>query len=93
MERRRDESNGNLCCSFCGKSQKEVKTLTTQGRLSGIILACLVPVSAGFLFIFNPEYMKVMVDTFVGQLLLATTIALLAIGWIVISQLLRFERG
>ncbi len=27
MERRRDETNGNLCCSFCGKSQKEVKKL------------------------------------------------------------------
>ncbi|NRA36308.1 MAG: ATP-dependent Clp protease ATP-binding subunit ClpX [Polyangiaceae bacterium] len=27
MERRRDDSNGNLSCSFCGKSQKEVKKL------------------------------------------------------------------
>ncbi len=27
MERRRDENNGNLSCSFCGKSQKEVKKL------------------------------------------------------------------
>src|SRR6187431_2975625 len=27
VERRRDESNVNLCCSFCGKSQKEVKKL------------------------------------------------------------------
>jgi len=27
VERRRDESSGNLCCSFCGKSQKEVKKL------------------------------------------------------------------
>ena len=27
MERRRDDSSGNLCCSFCGKSQKEVKKL------------------------------------------------------------------
>ncbi|MBM4361119.1 MAG: ATP-dependent Clp protease ATP-binding subunit ClpX [Deltaproteobacteria bacterium] len=27
VERRRDESQGNLCCSFCGKSQKEVKKL------------------------------------------------------------------
>jgi ATP-dependent Clp protease ATP-binding subunit ClpX len=28
VERRRDEhSNGNLSCSFCGKSQKEVKKL------------------------------------------------------------------
>jgi ATP-dependent Clp protease ATP-binding subunit ClpX len=27
VERRRDDSNGNLCCSFCGKSQKEVKKL------------------------------------------------------------------
>jgi len=27
VERRRDETNGSLCCSFCGKSQKEVKKL------------------------------------------------------------------
>jgi ATP-dependent Clp protease ATP-binding subunit ClpX len=27
VERRRDDSNGNLSCSFCGKSQKEVKKL------------------------------------------------------------------
>jgi ATP-dependent Clp protease ATP-binding subunit ClpX len=27
VDRRRDESTGNLCCSFCGKSQREVKKL------------------------------------------------------------------
>ncbi len=27
MERRREESHGNLSCSFCGKNQKEVKKL------------------------------------------------------------------
>ncbi|MCA9669212.1 MAG: ATP-dependent Clp protease ATP-binding subunit ClpX, partial [Myxococcales bacterium] len=27
MDRRRDDTHGNLCCSFCGKSQKEVKKL------------------------------------------------------------------
>ncbi|MEM9864906.1 MAG: ATP-dependent Clp protease ATP-binding subunit ClpX [Myxococcota bacterium] len=27
MDRRRDEGHGNLSCSFCGKSQKEVKKL------------------------------------------------------------------
>ena len=27
MDRRRDEGHGNLQCSFCGKSQKEVKKL------------------------------------------------------------------
>ncbi|MCC6748704.1 MAG: ATP-dependent Clp protease ATP-binding subunit ClpX [Deltaproteobacteria bacterium] len=27
MDRRRDDSHGNLSCSFCGKSQKEVKKL------------------------------------------------------------------
>ncbi len=27
MDRRREDSNGNLSCSFCGKSQKEVKKL------------------------------------------------------------------
>src|SRR5438046_5241477 len=27
MDKRRDDSHGNLSCSFCGKSQKEVKKL------------------------------------------------------------------
>src|SRR5512137_2208146 len=27
MEKRRDDSHGNLSCSFCGKNQKEVKKL------------------------------------------------------------------
>ncbi|MCA9612141.1 MAG: ATP-dependent Clp protease ATP-binding subunit ClpX, partial [Myxococcales bacterium] len=27
MDRRRDDGHGNLQCSFCGKSQKEVKKL------------------------------------------------------------------
>ena len=27
MDRRRDDSNGNLSCSFCGKTQKDVKKL------------------------------------------------------------------
>jgi len=27
LDRRRDDNHGSLCCSFCGKSQKEVKKL------------------------------------------------------------------
>jgi ATP-dependent Clp protease ATP-binding subunit ClpX len=27
VQQRNSDSNGNLCCSFCGKSQKEVKKL------------------------------------------------------------------
>ena len=27
MDKRRDDNHGNLCCSFCGKNQKEVKKL------------------------------------------------------------------
>src|SRR5471030_3345002 len=27
MDRKRDDSHGNLSCSFCGKNQKEVKKL------------------------------------------------------------------
>ena len=27
MDRRREDGHGNLQCSFCGKSQKEVKKL------------------------------------------------------------------
>jgi tight adherence protein B len=67
--------------------QQEVQSITAQGRLSGWVIGALVPVSAGILLAFNPQYINVLFDTLIGQLVLITVILLQVIGWTIISRL------
>jgi tight adherence protein B len=71
--------------------EREVRAVTTQGRLSGIIIAALVPVSAGFLLSFNPRYVDVLFDTILGQVLVIVAISLQLIGWAIISRLVQIR--
>jgi tight adherence protein B len=69
--------------------EREVRAVTAQGRLSGVVIAGLVPVSAGILLSANPRYIDVLFDSLIGQLLLAFAVALQLAGWAVISRLMR----
>lgn len=69
--------------------EREVRAVTAQGRLSGAVIAALVPVSAGILLGANPRYIDVLFDSFVGQLLLAFAVMLQLAGWATISRLMR----
>ena len=69
--------------------EQEVRAVTAQGRLSGWVLAALVPVSAGLLLASNPRYIDVLFDTWIGQVLLVISLALMLAGWAVISRLVR----
>jgi tight adherence protein B len=69
--------------------EREVRAITAQGRLSGAIVAGLVPVSAGFLLLFNPGYLDILFNTLIGQVLVVLTIAFQLAGWYVISRLVR----
>jgi tight adherence protein B len=71
--------------------EREVLAATSQGRLSGAVIAALVPVSAGILFSFNPQYVNVLFDTIAGQLLLVLALALQLAGWAIISRLVRIR--
>ncbi|MDF1499374.1 MAG: type II secretion system F family protein [Anaerolineales bacterium] len=71
--------------------EREVRAITTQGRLSGIIIAALVPVSAGFLLSFNPRYVDVLFDTLIGQILVVLAIILQLVGWAIISRLVQIR--
>jgi tight adherence protein B len=68
---------------------REVRALTTQGRLSALVVAGLVPVSAGILLIFNPRYIDVLFETIPGQALLIISLLLLFAGWWIISRMIR----
>lgn len=69
--------------------EREVRAVTAQGRLSGAVIAALVPVSAGILLGANPRYIDVLFDSLTGQLLLAFAVVLQLAGWAIISRLMR----
>lgn len=71
--------------------EREVRAVTTQGRLSGSVIAALVPVSAGILLAFNPSYIDVLFDNLIGQAILVVVIFLQLAGWAIISRLMRIR--
>ncbi len=71
--------------------EQEVRAVTAQGRLSGWIIAALVPVSAGMLLVFNPRYIDVLFDSLIGQILLVLVMILQLTGWAIISRILRIR--
>ncbi len=69
---------------------KEIRTLTSQGRLSAIVIALLVPVSLGILSVF-PGYTDVLFETTIGNLILISAGVLEVIGAFIVSRLIRIE--
>lgn len=70
--------------------ENEVRTLTTQGKLSAIVIALLVPVSMGVLSIF-PGYIDVLFQTTAGNLVLIIAGVLELIGAAIVARLIRIE--
>jgi tight adherence protein B len=71
--------------------EQEVRAVTAQGRLSGVVIAALVPVSAGILLTANPRYIDVLFNSLIGQALLVFALILQLAGWAVISRLVRIR--
>lgn len=61
--------------------QNEVKSLTAQGRFSGIIVALLGPISLLLFYLLSPEYITIMFTHPVGKLMLIIAILLNILGF------------
>jgi len=59
----------------------EVRTFTTQGRLSGVILGLLPVIMAGVLSILSPGYLEHMTEDQLGSVLISVAVALQVIGF------------
>jgi len=70
--------------------EKEIRVMTSQGRLSAVVIALLVPVSLGILSIF-PGYTDVLFETTIGNLILISAGVLEVIGGLIVSRLIRIE--
>jgi tight adherence protein B len=69
----------------------EVRTLTSQQRMTGIIIGSL-PIFIGLLFLtINPDYMSVLYDTMTGRIILLSALGMEVLGVLTIRAILAFE--
>jgi tight adherence protein B len=79
---------GRICVTIrdTRKLRNNIKTLTLQGRLQGVVMGLLPFVFIWFVLTFNKEHFTIMLTTEVGRLLLAVATFLLAIGLFLIAK-------
>ena len=71
--------------------QREIKTLTAQGRISGLVIGFL-PVGLLFiLLIINPGYMSAMLDSSLGCILLGIAFGSELLGAFIISRMVKID--
>jgi tight adherence protein B len=67
--------------------RRTVRTLTAQGRFSGIVVSALPVVLGVAILILNPSYLDPLLHRTGGQILLGLAIALVIGGWLVIQRI------
>jgi tight adherence protein B len=72
---------------FYGK----LRTLTAEGRISAIVIGALPIVAGGAASIMNPEYMKLMVTTPIGQWLLGYAVVSWLFGLVWLQKMAKVE--
>ncbi len=71
--------------------RRDVKALTAEGRMSAIVLALLPPILGVAMYIINPNYMKTLFNTTVGQLLILGGIVLALVGFFWMKKVIKIE--
>ncbi len=71
--------------------QLEVKALTAQGKMSGIVIG-LLPIALGVgIYAINPPYMSILFTEPIGQMLIGAGILNMIIGIFLISKIVKIE--
>ena len=71
--------------------KNQVKVLTSQGRLSGIIISLLAPALAFIIYLMNPEFMVVLVKEPIGIIMLIVAVFLQIIGVVFIRRIVDID--
>jgi tight adherence protein B len=66
----------------------EIKTLTAQSRISGLIIGLLPAVLTGILYLINPAYISILFTTAFGLLLISMALASQVVGFIIIKKII-----
>ncbi len=71
--------------------KNEVRSLTAQGRLSGLIIM-VMPFFLGIvIYIFDPNYIMTLFNTLIGRFLLILAIVNQVIGWLFIRKIIKID--
>ncbi|SFK04814.1 tight adherence protein B [Halobacillus dabanensis] len=73
------------------KIENQIKTLTAQGRLSGVIISLLPVGLGGLIYLMNPEYILTLFTNPIGQVLIAAALIGGIIGFILIRKITTIE--
>lgn len=69
----------------------QVDVLTTEGKISAGILTALPILIAMYMFIVNPAYINLLLNTRIGLVMIATGIALLALGVLWMRKIVKID--
>jgi tight adherence protein B len=73
------------------KIKSQIRTLTAQGRISGLIVS-LLPLGTGLMiYVVNPEYIKLLFSSPLGNALLAVGVISQVIGMLFIRKIVNIE--
>jgi tight adherence protein B len=73
------------------KIQRQVQTLTSQGRLSGRVIGALPVVLGIMIYLVNPEYINVLFTNVIGKIIISVGVVSGIIGFILINKLTKIE--
>ena len=95
-----DDSGGNLAEVLDNightvrerfKMSRDVRTMTAQGRLSGLVLSALPIIVGGVSYFLNPTYFRPMLSHPTGQMMLAYAVFSIIAGHFMIQRIARLE--
>jgi len=73
------------------KIKGEVRTVTAQGRMSGIIISLLPPVLGFIIYLINPEHISLLFKTPIGLAILGFSVLMELIGIFCINKIVKVE--
>jgi tight adherence protein B len=73
------------------KLVNQVKALTAEGRLSGVILLCMPPVIFFLMMRINPDYTMLLVNHPLGRMMAMTALTLQALGYLAIRKIVNIK--
>jgi len=69
----------------------EIKVLVSQGRFTGYLLTVLPFGLAGFLYVYNPDFIGPMFEDPCGWVMIGVSLFLIALGYFVINKIIAIE--
>jgi tight adherence protein B len=73
------------------KLRARIRAISAQGLMSGRVLAAIPAIVGALMFLVNPSYARFFVDDPVGHELLAGSIGLQVVGYLIIRKIVRIE--